>query len=63
MTPPDGRPRHGAGGNASDDRTRDQRHRSEAVFDRYDIVSGKDMRQALERTQRYRREIGGKRDR
>jgi integrase len=40
-------------------------HRSEAVFDRYDIVSGKDMRQALERTQRYRREseeMGQKRD-
>jgi integrase len=31
-------------------------HRSEAVFERYDIVSGRDMRQALERTQRYRRE-------
>jgi hypothetical protein len=40
-------------------------HRSEAVFDRYDIVSGRDMRQALERTQRYRREseeVGQKRD-
>ncbi len=33
-------------------------HRSDAVFDRYDIVDGKDMKNALAQTQRYRRNSG-----
>ncbi len=40
-------------------------HRSDAVFERYDIVDGRDVRSGLERTQRYRREsgeVGQKRD-
>ncbi len=40
-------------------------HRSDAVFSRYDIVSGKDMKRALESTARYRREsseVGQNRD-
>jgi len=40
-------------------------HRSDAVFEMYDIVDGRDVRSGLERTQRYRREsseVGQKRD-
>ncbi len=34
-------------------------HRSDAVFDRYNIVDGRDRKAALEQTQRYRREKPG----
>jgi hypothetical protein len=33
-------------------------HRSDAIFERYDIVDGRDVRSGLEKTQRYRRESG-----
>jgi integrase len=37
-------------------------HRSDEVFDRYDIVSGTDIKDALARTQRYRRDADNSRE-